>query len=87
MVSYKLKTMVPVFTYFRPIQGPATPPAPLMTKWCLQQEENREGKEVKLGDESQEGGTEEKKRQGLETPARKPNAFANYVKENYKHHR
>jgi len=33
----------------RPIQGPPSPPTPLMTKWCLQKEEEREGKSVQLG--------------------------------------
>ena len=43
------QTIIYIFMLFRPIQGPPSPPTPLMTKWCLQKEEEREGKSVQLG--------------------------------------
>ena len=50
---FELKEVVkPSLLFPRPIQGPPTPPTPLLTKWCLQAGEERQGKEAKLGEEA-----------------------------------
>ena len=51
--NFELKEVVkPSLLFPRPIQGPPTPPTPLLTKWCLQAGEERQGKEAKLGEEA-----------------------------------